>query len=170
MTQRQTIEQAAVTEATDRGAAAQIALRIGIVTGVGMAGTLDEVIFHQLLQWHNFYVQTTATWRIVSDGLFHLFSSAMLLVGTILLWRNRRLVARRGPGWILIAGHLIGAGGFNLYDGTIQHKILQLHPIREGVDNMLVYDLAWNTTAIALLGAGWLLYRRARQQSDHHHA
>jgi uncharacterized membrane protein len=152
--------------ATDRVGAASMALRIGIITGVGMAGTLDEVTFHQLLQWHTFYVHTTATWRIVSDGLFHLFSSAMLVLGTILLWRNRRLLGQPGLGRFLIAGHLIGAGGFNLYDGTIQHKILQLHPVREGVDNILIYDLAWNGGALLLLLAGWLLYRRARHQWD----
>jgi uncharacterized membrane protein len=62
----------------------------------------------------------------------------------------------------LIAGMLIGMGGFNLYDGTIQHKILQLHPVREGVPDPLPYDLAFNALALALLLLGWRLWRSLR--------
>ncbi|HEU4328883.1 MAG TPA: DUF2243 domain-containing protein, partial [Roseiflexaceae bacterium] len=129
-------------------------LRIGIALGIGVAGTLDEVIFHQLLQWHNFYVQTTEFWRIFSDGLFHLFSSAMLGLGAALLWSDRRLLATLDDGQALVGGLLSGMGGFNLYDGTIQHKLLQLHPVREGVADQLPYDLAWNGAALALLTLG----------------
>lgn len=28
---------------------------------------------------------------------------------------------------------IIGTGAFNLFDGIVNHKILQLHPVREGV-------------------------------------
>jgi uncharacterized membrane protein len=31
-----------------------------------------------------------------------------------------------------------------LYDGIVQHKILQLHPVREGAPNQLPYDLVFN--------------------------
>jgi uncharacterized membrane protein len=136
--------------------------RIGLVLGVGVAGTLDEVVFHQLLQWHNFYVHTTERWRIVSDGLFHLFSAAMLYLGALLLWRARERIASFRDARALLAGTLIGAGAFNLYDGTIQHKLLQLHPVREGVANLLPYDLAWNLAALVVLGAGWAMWRGVR--------
>jgi uncharacterized membrane protein len=53
-------------------------------------------------------------------------------------------------------------GGFNLYDGTVQHKLLQLHPVREGVANLLPYDLAWNGVALLLLALGLLNWRAAR--------
>jgi uncharacterized membrane protein len=141
--------------------------RIGAVLGVGVAGTLDEVLFHQLLQWHNFYVHTTERWRIVIDGLFHLFTAAMLFAGALLLWRWRTRIASLGDARALLAGTLMGAGGFNLYDGTVQHKLLQLHPVREGVANILPYDLAWNLAALALLVAGWWLWatRPPREQS-----
>jgi uncharacterized membrane protein len=137
--------------------------RIGLVLGVGQVGTLDEVVFHQLLQWHNFYVHTTEYWRIVSDGLFHAFSSAMLLLGALLLWQHRRKLSSLRDSGSLLAGSLIGMGGFNLYDGIIQHKLLGLHPVREGVEHILPYDLAWNGVAVMLLVAGWLLWRRVRR-------
>lgn len=139
-------------------------LRIGALLGVGTAGTLDEVIFHQLLQWHNFYVHTTAMWRIVSDGLFHIFSSVLVAVGTMLFWSQRERLATVRDGRALGAGLLIGAGGFNLYDGIIQHKLLQLHPVREGVENILPYDLAWNAVALLVLALGVLLWRAAQRQ------
>jgi uncharacterized membrane protein len=136
--------------------------RIGLVLGVGVAGTLDEVVFHQLLQWHNFYVHTTEQWRIVSDGLFHLFSAAMLYLGALLLWRARARIASFRDARALMAGTLLGAGAFNFYDGTIQHKLLQLHPVREGVANILPYDIAWNVAALAIFAAGWALWRGVR--------
>ena len=61
------------------------------------------------------------------------------------------------------AGLLIGLGGFNLYDGIVQHKILRLHQVREGVDNLLPYDLAFNALALAALTAGWVLWTKARE-------
>ena len=63
----------------------------------------------------------------------------------------------------VLAGILLGAGGFNLYDGTIQHKLLGLHQVREGVPNNLPYDLAFLALAAAAVLAGALLLRHARQ-------
>jgi uncharacterized membrane protein len=142
------------------GAARRTLFRVAILQGVGLAGALDEILFHQLLQWHNLYVHTDQHGRIVSDGLLHLLSTAILLAGVLLLWRHARLVALAG--WrVLAAGLLVGLGGFNLYDGTVQHKLLRLHPVREGVANQLPYDLAWNAVSLALLVVGWLIWRAA---------
>ena len=30
----------------------------GVFLGIGLMGAVDEIAFHQLLQWHNFYVHT----------------------------------------------------------------------------------------------------------------
>ena len=137
-------------------------LRTGLILGVGAVGTLDEVVLHQWLQWHNFYVHTTEYWRIFSDGVFHAFAAGLLFVGAIRLWAMRGRIGPADDGRALAAGILLGMGGVNLYDGTIQHKLLQLHPVREGVDNILPYDLAYNAIAIAVLVAGWLLWRSVR--------
>ena len=56
-------------------------------------------------------------------------------------------------------GALLGAGAFQLYDGTVQHKLMGLHQIRYDVD-LVVYDWTWNVVAVLLLVAGvGLLYR-----------
>ena len=156
------VEPAPGAAAIQRGDQARTLRRIGAVLGVGVAGTLDEVLFHQLLQWHNFYVHTTERWRIVSDGLFHLFTSLLLFAGALMLWRARERVASFRDARALMAGTLLGAGGFNLFDGIVNHKLLQLHPVREGVANILVYDLVWNLVAAAVAAVGWVLWRGVR--------
>ncbi len=140
-------------------------LRIGFVLGVGLIGTLDGTVVHELFQWHRFYVHTTEFWRVFIDGLFHLGSALLLFVGALQLWRQReRLAALQDGGAALGAGVLLGMGAFNLYDGVVQHKILRLHPVRLGIENQLPYDLAWNAVAVLLLLVGWALWRVAKRR------
>jgi uncharacterized membrane protein len=133
----------------------------GVLVGIGIAGTLDEVVLHQLLGWHHFYDRSTPTVGLVSDGLFHLLSTALLVIGVIQLVERRHTTT--DPPRLALAGILLGAGGFNLYDGTIQHKLLGLHQVRAGVPSNLPYDLAFLTIAAAVTLAGALLLRTTRQ-------
>ncbi len=83
-----------------------------------------------------------------------------------MLWRERARVARvlsSRPFW---AGILLGAGGFQLFDGVVNHKLLRLHPVREGVENIIVYDAAWIASSLILLGAGWLMWRNAEGHAE----
>lgn len=132
----------------------------GVILGIGLMGAIDTIVFHQLLQWHNFYIDATPYWRVFSDGLLHTFTAGMLALGALRLWSARKLLARAGRRGVLAAGFLLGAGGFQLWDGVVHHKILRLHPVREGVGNQLPYDLAWNGGALLLLLLGFLVWRR----------
>ena len=136
----------------------------GVLTGIGLAGTLDEVVLHQLLGWHHFYDRSTPTVGLVSDGLFHLFSTAVLVIGIIQLVERRR--TSPDPPRLALAGILLGAGGFNLYDGTIQHKLLALHQVRANAPNNLPYDLAFLAIAAVVFTAGVVLFRRTRQPAS----
>jgi uncharacterized membrane protein len=136
----------------------------GVLVGIGLAGTLDEVVLHQLLGWHHFYDRSTPTAGLVSDGLFHLFSTTLLVIGVIQLVERRR--TSPDPPRLALAGILLGAGGFNLYDGTIQHKLLALHQVRANAPNNLPYDLAFLAIAAAVLTAGVVLFRRTRQPAS----
>ena len=71
----------------------------------------------------------------------------------------QRWPTARGPLRQAAAGILLGAGGFNLYDGTIQHKLLGLHQVRAGAPNNLPYDLVFIAIAAVVLLAGLLLLR-----------
>ena len=124
-----------------------------------MAG-IDEIVFHQLLQWHHFFDHATPTVGIVSDGLLHAAELLAIVIGTFLLVdlaHSRRLAIH----WAW-AGFFFGLGGFQLFDGIVSHKILRIHQIRYGVD-LFVYDLTWILSALTLLLVGMWLYRRARR-------
>ena len=137
--------------------------RIGAILGVGLMGSLDEIVFHQLLRWHHFYDRSGPSWDTISDGLLHAFTATMLAVGAVLLWAERRRLVRVVGNRSLVAGVLLGMGGFQLFDGVVNHKMLRLHQIREDTDNLLTYDLIWNAAAIATVGVGWALWRGRRQ-------
>ncbi|GAB3347900.1 DUF2243 domain-containing protein [Modestobacter lapidis] len=128
----------------------------GVLIGVGVAGFVDEVVFHQLLHWHHFYDRGTSAAGLVSDGLFHAFSWTAVVVGLFVLadlHRRQATVPRR-----VWAGGLTGAGAFQVYDGLVHHKLLQVHQVRYGVD-LLPYDVAWLVSGAVPLVVGLLLLR-----------
>lgn len=133
----------------------------GILFGIGLAAFLDEVIFHQLLGWHYFYDQSTTRIGIVSDGLFHAFSW-FATVGALFMVANLR---RRNAWWKTrwIGAALMGLGGFNLYDGIIQHKLMRIHQVRNHVDNLLMYDIGWILVAAILLIIGTIVVLQTRK-------
>lgn len=132
---------------------------MGAVIGVGVMAAVDEIVFHQLLAWHHFYDRSTTRIGLLSDGLLHATELLLLVTGFFLLADLRRrgtLHVRRG--W---AGLLLGAGGFQLFDGVVNHKVLRLHQVRYDVE-LLPYDLAWNAGAVVLLALGLVLASTGR--------
>jgi uncharacterized membrane protein len=153
----------ATTPDAARAAFATRNLVAGLLLGVGVAAFVDETVFHQLLHWHHFYDRSTPEVGLVSDGLFHAFGW-FASIGSMFLLAD---LSRRHAVWWMRwwGGLLLGAGAFQLYDGTIQHKLLGLHQIRYDVD-LLPYDLSWNLIAIAMIVAGLVLVFRTRRRSD----
>ena len=128
----------------------------GLLFGVGLAAFVDETVFHQLLHWHHFYDKSTLAVGLVSDGLFHAGGFIAMVAGLFLLadaHRRGGFVPKRWWG-----GLLLGAGGFQLYDGIVQHKLLGLHQIRYHV-TIWPYDLTWNIIAVIMIVAGVLLMK-----------
>ncbi|MCC3270671.1 DUF2243 domain-containing protein [Arthrobacter gengyunqii] len=136
----------------------------GVLVGIGIAAFVDEVVFHQLLQWHHFYDKSTTAVGLFSDGLFHAFGWFAVVAGLFLFADLRRraiLIPSRWAGAVLL-----GTGAFQLYDGTVQHKLMELHQIRYNVP-LLPYDLLWNLSAAAMILAGAaLLYRTRHAKPD----
>jgi uncharacterized membrane protein len=147
-------------------------LLTGVLLGIGIASFLDEAILHQVLQWHTFYWATDQHGRILSDGLFHVFSTVLLLWGAYRLWRTPRdwMQSRRGA---LLAAILIGAGGFNVYDGLFDHLVFHVHLVNEQVcpvvnaNNAIVnclqdipYEIVFTSIGIVVLVVGLLWWRQ----------
>ncbi|UQU62556.1 DUF2243 domain-containing protein [Couchioplanes caeruleus] len=133
----------------------------GVLLGLGVAAFVDEVVFHQLLHWHHFYDKSTPAIGLISDGLFHAFSWFATIAALFLFADLRRRGSFNRPLWW--GGLLLGTGGFQLYDGTLQHKAMRLHQIRYDVD-LAPYDWTWNIIAVLLIVAGTVLLVRARRR------
>lgn len=130
--------------------------------GIGLMAAVDEIVFHQILAWHHFFDRSTLAVSLLSDGLLHAAELIMLAAGFYLFVQlSRHRIVSRMHAW---AGLFIGAGGFQLFDGIINHKLLRLHQVRY-VDNLWLYDLAWNGFGLLLLTIGIVIWLRARAQS-----
>jgi len=143
------------------GAATGRSVLSGVLLGVGIAAFVDETVFHQLLHWHHFYDKSTPAAGLVSDGVFHAVGW-FAVVAALFLFADLR---RRGTFGALHwwGGLLVGAGGFQLYDGTIQHKIMRLHQIRYDVQ-LAPYDWTWNILAAVMIVIGVVLLVCARRR------
>lgn len=135
----------------------------GVIFGVGLIAFIDETVFHQLLRWHHFYDRSTTDIGLISDGLFHAFSW-FATIGGLFMFADLR---RRNALWLTRwwGGVLFGVGGFQLYDGIIQHKLMRIHQIRY-VDNLIIYDLVWNTLAVLMIIIGLSLVVRTRNRQQ----
>jgi uncharacterized membrane protein len=127
--------------------------------GIGIMAAVDEIVFHQLLGWHHFYDLSTPMVGLISDGLLHAAELIMIVAG-FFLFADLRRRGELAHGWAW-AGFFLGAGGFQLFDGIVDHKLLRVHQIRYGVD-LLPYDIGWNLFALVLLLIGAGLAFRAR--------
>lgn len=134
-------------------------MQAAALVGVGIMAAVDEIIFHQLLSWHHFYDGSTREVGLMADGLLHAAELIAIVAGFFMLLdlrKNRSLFTPKA--W---AGFFLGLGAFQLFDGIIDHKVLRLHQIRY-VENLLPYDITWNTAGLILLLIGFYLLKRAR--------
>lgn len=127
--------------------------------GIGIMAGVDTIIFHQLLGWHHFYDLATPAIGLASDGVLHAAELLVIVAGFFMLAdvRRQRTLAH-GYAW---AGFFLGAGGFQFFDGLVNHKVLRLHQIRYDV-YLLPYDVAWIASALLLMAVGGVILVRSR--------
>ncbi|MBQ1036839.1 DUF2243 domain-containing protein [Micromonospora sp. C81] len=138
---------------------------VGVLIGIAIMAAVDEIVFHQLLAWHHFYDRSTPSVALLSDGLLHA-AEVIILVGGFFWFadlRRRRALSTR----LAWGGFLLGAGGFQVFDGVVDHKVLRLHQIRYGV-HLLPYDVVWIASGAVLLLAGVAVvwWARSRRPGD----
>lgn len=140
----------------------------GILIGVGLGGFIDGIVLHQILQWHHLlssegdYPTTTVGGledNTLADGLFHAATWVAVAVGIWLFWRCSTGARSTMSGRTLFGWILFGWGLFNLVEGLVNHHILTLHHVREGVDNQTAYDLGFLALGLGLMLVGWVLAR-----------
>ena len=142
--------------------------RAGMVLGFGLGGFFDGIVLHQVLQWHHMVsnrrtVETLAGLRLntLADGIFHLGAYGFTVAGVVLLWRvglraGVPLSRRRLSGAVLV-----GFGSFHVFDEVANHRLLGLHHIKPG-PNELAWDLGFFAVGLALIFLGAALWRRAK--------
>jgi uncharacterized membrane protein len=139
----------------------------GVLLGAGLGGFLDGILLHQVLQWHNMLSSRIAPTDVVAiktnmlwDGMFHLFTWLMTVVGLALLWRAG---LRSDVPWstrTFVGSLALGWGLFNVIEGTIDHQILGIHHVHPGAGQLawdigfLVFGGLLILGGIALVGSG----------------
>lgn len=114
----------------------------GIVLGIGMGGFLDGIVLHRILRLHEMVstryppdtmdnIHVNMLW----DGLFDLFNWVITLIGIIKLWGVVNLVtpAALFNGTVFWGSLLMGWGLFNVVEGLVNHRMLEIHHFIENL-------------------------------------
>ena len=91
------------------------------------------------------------------DGVFHLASWLVVVVGLMWLILRRNALPRLGPR-VFIGHLLIGWGAFNIVDQVVFHLLLDAHHIRM-VENYQLYDWGYTALGALLIAVGAPLVR-----------
>jgi uncharacterized membrane protein len=140
-----------------------------ILIGIGLAGLIDIIIFHEILQWHHTAshkiipntIESLQT-NIVYDGVFLAFSLIITISGIFLLWHASSSNGKNtilSNKWLFVGLVFVGLGGFNTVEGVVNHHILEMHHVIDVADPF-AFDLAFLIVGgLAFLVAGGILLR-----------
>jgi uncharacterized membrane protein len=104
----------------------------GLLLGIGMGGSLDGIVLHQLLQFHNMlsarYPPTSVVHLEVNmfwDGMFHLLTWVITLVGIAALGCPPDIVFPAGQNWgfVPLHPHTIRTDGYRYVRCYVQHHM-----------------------------------------------
>jgi uncharacterized membrane protein len=143
----------------------------GIVAGVGLGGFVDGILFHQIFQLHNMLTGRLPADTLVNaeinmfwDGIFHLFTWIMTVLGIVLLFRTRFVPHLLWSGKAFLGACLLGWGLFNVIEGVINHHLLHLHHVVEQRGES-IFDVLFLLSGVLLMLGGGYLIRSARNQA-----
>lgn len=145
----------------------------GILIGAGLlAGFVDGILLHEILQWHHMITSIRPATNLsnleantLGDGLFHLGTWTITVIGLALLWRAG---GRSDVPWsskIFGGSLLLGAGLFNVIEGLIDHQILGIHHVKPG-PNQLVWDVGFLAFGAILALVGWILLKSGQKENS----
>ncbi|PSQ35674.1 DUF2243 domain-containing protein [Halobacteriales archaeon SW_10_66_29] len=112
------------------------------IFGFGLGAVGDVALFHHVLQWHHLLSARVdpstldgLRRNLLADGVFSLAMLGVMLAGTGIVWRNLNRTEATQPMVRLVGATLVGAGAFNLFDGVVDHYILNLHDVPPAARN-----------------------------------
>ncbi|TYL40438.1 DUF2243 domain-containing protein [Natronococcus pandeyae] len=140
-------------------------LLAGGTVGFGFGAIIDVVIFHLTLQTHHLlsgiydpYSLDGLRTNVMFDGLFLLLMLGVMGIGLGLTWRLVNGTDVRFSTRYLVGAIVVGAGVFNVFDGTVSHYVLDLHNVVHGTE---AWNPHWLVVSIVMLAVGLLLLRSA---------
>ncbi|HEX8561569.1 MAG TPA: DUF2243 domain-containing protein [Flavobacterium sp.] len=140
-----------------------------IVIGIGIGGFADGIVLHQLLQWHQMLsfqmppdTLLDSKVNMFWDGLFHLFTLLVTIIGILLLWKLHGKTTISNSGSLLGGGIIMGWGLFNFIEGGINHHLLRLHNIRENAADPELWNYGFLFFSALLLAIGYFLIQKAK--------
>jgi uncharacterized membrane protein len=145
----------------------------GILIGAGLlAGFVDGILLHEILQWHHMVTSIRPANTLsdlkantLGDGLFHVGTWVMTVIGIVLLWRAG---GRSDVPWspkIFGGSLLLGAGLFDFIEGIVDHQILGIHHVKPG-PNQLAWDIGFLILGAVLAVIGWIILRSGQKESS----
>lgn len=145
----------------------------GLLIGAGLlAGFVDGILFHEILQWHHMVTSVRPATNLsnlqantLGDGLFHLGTWTLTVIGIVLLWRAG---GRSDVPWspkIFGGSLLLGAGLFDCIEGLIDHQILGIHHVKPG-PNQLAWDIGFLTLGAILALVGWIILQKGQKEAS----
>lgn len=131
------------------------------VLGFGLGALLDVLLFHLVLRWHHLLSARIPTVTVAGlrrniyyDGLFALGALATMGLGAALVWRGLNWADEPHSPVRPLGALLVGAGAFNLFDGVVDHYVLDLHDVVHGTPALNPH---WVGASLLLLGLGLLV-------------
>ena len=155
----------------DMDKAQRVGMIAGLLIGAGVAGLMDGIILHQILQWHHLICHAgrceptsiaDLKHKDAQDGAFHAVMLLLVVSGLTTLYRQAGHAPSPNAGRTLTGATLLGFGLFEFFEGLIDHEILQIHHVHPGA-----HELAWDIgylifgLVVALFGWQRLSSRRA---------
>lgn len=135
----------------------------GGTIGFGFGALIDVFVFHLIFQHHHIlsgiYDPTTyegLRTNVMMDGIFSTVMLGIMIVGAALLWRTVNRAEQPLSTLTLGGSVLVGMGVFNVFDGVVNHYVLDLHNVVHGTE---VWNPHWVVVSVVLLGVGVLVLR-----------
>ncbi|MFB3819043.1 MAG: DUF2243 domain-containing protein [Candidatus Methylomirabilales bacterium] len=117
----------------------------GMLGGFGLAMLFDSLVLHQILQWHHsfsrFGPMPADDVVLLADTIFELSAWAVSGAGLVILLTEG--VADVWPRQDVTRWALVGWGAAVLLDCAVNHRLLGIHHVRDGVANTLAYDVGY---------------------------
>ena len=159
---------AASKAASGAGEPGSLSRAAGLLLGLGLGGSLDGIVMHQILQWHHLVSsyedpETLSGLELntLADGFFHAASLFLVIGGIIVLIAHGRQ-GRLAPSWSFHGGLVAaGVGFFNIADSLVNHWALRVHHVRDDLGGPASWDIGFFVLSVVVAGAGWLVHRRA---------